>query len=120
MGRDISQHQLREGMENLRQHHHFIEIGKGRPYPHEAWYATAGYYFYFGHYYGGLVIAQLDEPARSEYAKWMLETMIRLQDPDGSWFDFPFYGYHKQYATAFAVMTMQTCRTVLQDGGPTG
>lgn len=108
--RNITQEELIEGLAHLRNEHHFIEIGKGRPYPHEAWYFTAGYYFMFGHYYAARVISQLQDPAqRAEYRQWMLETMTRLQDPDGSWFDFPLYGYHKAYGTAFGLLALQAC-----------
>ncbi|MDY7108547.1 MAG: prenyltransferase/squalene oxidase repeat-containing protein [Planctomycetota bacterium] len=108
-GRDMTREDLLAGIENLREHHHFIEIGKARPYPHEAWYYTAGYYFLFGHYYASLVIGELPPEERAEYADWLARTMWRLQDPDGSWFDFPLYGYHKPYGTAFAIMTLQEC-----------
>ena len=111
--RDISQQQLLEGLANLRNEHHFIEIGKGRPYPHEAWYSTAGYYFMFGHYYAARIIRELEDPAqREDYRQWMLSTMTRLQDPDGSWFDFPLYGYHKAYGTAFGLLALQACDAV--------
>ncbi len=109
LGRDITRDELLAGARNLREQHHFIEIGKGRPYPHEAWYQTAGYYFLFGHYYAALVIDELAPADRAEYGAWLARTMHRLQDDDGSWFDFPLYGYHKAYGTAYAVMTLEVC-----------
>jgi hypothetical protein len=108
-GRDISRADLLAGVKALKDEHRFIEIGKDRPYPHEAWYYTAGYYFLFGHYYAARVLERVGPAERSAYQSWLAATMARLQDPDGSWFDFPFYGYHKQYGTAFAVMTLQSC-----------
>lgn len=107
--RDITRDELLAGVKNFREHHHFIEIGKARPYPHEAWYFTAGYYFLFGHYHASLVIAELPPEERAEHADWLARTMWRLQDPDGSWFDFPLYGYYKAYGTAYALMTLQEC-----------
>ncbi len=107
--RDITKDELLAGMSRLREHHHFIEIGKCRPYPHEAWYYTAGYYFFFGHYYAAMVINELDEPDRADYAEWLARTMWRLQDPDGSWLDYPLYGYGKAYGTAYAVLTLEGC-----------
>ncbi len=105
--RDVTQDDLVFGVEELRRWHHYILIGKGRPMPHEAWYATAGYYFLFGHYYAGRVINELPEPDRTEHAGWLAETMAELNEDDGSWFDFPLYGYHKAYGTAFGTMTME-------------
>ncbi|MEO0477162.1 MAG: hypothetical protein AAF085_14515, partial [Planctomycetota bacterium] len=81
--------------------------GKGRPMPHEAWYATAGYYFMFGHYYAGRVIEQLPEPDRADHAQWLARVMADTNEADGSWFDFPLYGYYQAYGTAFGVLTLQ-------------
>lgn len=108
-GRDVTRAELAAGLANFQEHHHFIEIGKDRPRPHEAWYYTAGYYFLFGHYYAGLVIAELDAADQAKYRPWLAATLARLQDPDGSWFDFPLYGYHKPYGTAFALLGLEAC-----------
>lgn len=109
-GRAVTAADLRAGIEAMREHHHFMAIGRGRPYPHEAWYFTAGYYFLYGHYYGARVINQLtDEGERSELRQWMSQTMASMQSPDGSWFDFPLYGYHQYYGTAFALLALQEC-----------
>jgi multidrug resistance efflux pump len=106
-GRGVTRDELAAGLRALRDRHHFIEIGKGRPYPHEAWYYTAGYYFLFGHYYAARAIAELSPEERALLAPWLAETLARLQDPDGSWFDFPLYGYHRAYGTAFAVLALE-------------
>lgn len=106
-GRDVSVEDLAFGVEELRAWHHYILIGKGRPMPHEGWYATAGYYFMFGHYYASRVIEQLPEADQQEHAKWLAATIAELNEPDGSWFDFPLYGYYKAYGTAFGVLTLQ-------------
>ena len=84
-------------------------IGKGRPIPHEGWYFTAGYYYLFGHYYASRVINQLDEPDRARFRTWLIDMMVKYQDPGGSWFDFPLYGYHKCYGAAFGCLTLQEC-----------
>ena len=36
--------------------------------------------------------------------------MLERQEKDGSWWDFPFYNYHRQYGTSFALMTLYRCR----------
>jgi hypothetical protein len=98
---------LKSGLQNLFDYHHIIEIGKGRPIPHEAWYNTAGYYFHFGHYYAARCARELADPDRQKFLDGLAATMVRLQDTDGSWWDFPLYGYYKAYGTAFALMTME-------------
>ena len=35
---------------------------------------------------------------------------LRLQEKDGSWWDYPFYDYHQPYGTAFALMSLYRCR----------
>ena len=102
----LTQDDLRTGLENLFKHHHFIEMGKSRPYPHESWYYTAGYYFFFGHYYAAHVARELPAEEGRKYLGGLQSVICRLQDPDGSWWDFPLYGYHKAYGTAFALMTL--------------
>ena len=101
---------LEMGLDNLFKNHHFIEMGKGRPMPHESWYYTAGYYFFFGHYYAARCARELPEAERKKYNAQLASVMCRLQDPDGSWWDFPLYNYYKSYGTAFALMTMEFAR----------
>lgn len=107
---ELTTEDLNQGVADLRTWHHYIMIGKGRPMPHEGWYATAGYYFMFGHYYAARVINQLPEDQRNDHAQWLAELMADLAEDDGSWFDFPLYGYYKAYGTAFGVMTLEEAR----------
>ncbi len=101
---------LAHGVDDLRRHHHFLRIGQGRPYPHEAWYYTAGYYFFFGHRYAALAIAALEPERRDPHQAWLRSFLAGIQEPDGSWWDFPFYGYHKEYGTALALLALQALR----------
>ena len=36
--------------------------------------------------------------------------LLPLQEPDGSWWDYQLYGYHKPYGTAYVLMTLARCR----------
>jgi len=105
---------LELGLRQLREWHHYILIGKGRPIPHEGWYATAGYYFMFGHYYAGLVIEDLPDGPRQDHAKWLATTLRDLQDDGDTWFDFPVYGYGHAYGTAFGVLALQATDRALR------
>ena len=111
--RDISLSQMRTGVESLRDDHHYIEIGRGRKRPHEAYYSTSGYYYFYGHYYAGRVIEQLDEPDRTTLATWLQDVMVDVQDPGGSWFDYPLYGYGHAYGTAYGILVLQACDRAL-------
>ncbi len=105
----VGEEQIREGLERLFREHRFIEIGRKREYPHEAWYFTAGYYYYFGHYYAAKLIERL--PDKADYREQLRSFVLPHQEPDGSWWDFNLYDYGKPYGTAFAIMTLLRCKS---------
>jgi hypothetical protein len=35
--------------------------------------------------------------------------LMKLQEKEGDWWDYPLYDYHRQYGTAMAVMALQRC-----------
>ncbi len=84
----------------------WLDIGRKRPIPHESWFSIAGYFFYYGQYHAALCIEELPESKRNIYRPYLAETLVRLQEQDGSWWDFPLYDYHQQYGTAFAVLSL--------------
>jgi hypothetical protein len=88
----------------------WLDLGRKRPIPHESWFAVAGYFFYYGHYYGGLCIEQLPEARRGPHQDQLAQILLRLQEKDGYWFDYMMYDYHQQYGTAFALMSLARCR----------
>ena len=90
--------------------HGWLDIGRKRPIPHESWFAVAGYFFYYGHYYAALCIEHLPEEQQGEFLDQLALVLLDRQEKDGSWWDFPLYNYHQQYGTAFALMALQRCR----------
>jgi hypothetical protein len=88
----------------------WLDMGRKRPIPHEAWCQVAGYFFFFGHYYASLCIDQLPESDRGPFQDYMAHVMLPLQEKDGSWWDYPLYNYHQPYGTAFALMTLGRTR----------
>jgi hypothetical protein len=87
----------------------WLDMGRKKPIPHESFFAVAGYFFYFGHYYAGLSFAQLPSEDRPFYQDHMADLLLKLQSDDGSWWDFPLYNYHQAYGTSFALMTLKCC-----------
>jgi hypothetical protein len=85
-------------------------MGRKRPIPHESHFQVAGYFYYYGHYYASLCINQLPAADRGTHYDQLTELMIKKQEKDGSWWDYPMYNYHQQYGTAFALMTLGYCR----------
>jgi hypothetical protein len=88
----------------------WLDMGRKKPIPHESFFAVAGYFYYFGHYYAGMCISHVPKEARPFYQDHLATLMIGLQSKDGSWWDYPLYNYHQQYGTAFALMTLKCCR----------
>jgi hypothetical protein len=98
----------------------WLDIGRKRPIPHESWCQVAGYFFYFGHYYAALCIEQLPERERGPFQDQLAYLLVRRQEKDGSWWDFPMFDYHQQYGTAFALMSLGRTRKAKAVGDSTG
>jgi hypothetical protein len=90
--------------------HNFIAMGRKRIWPHESWYATAPYYYYFGHYYAARLLEKLGTSGKEKYGERLAQQITPFQEPDGSWFDYAMWDYHKPYGTAFALMTLLRCQ----------
>jgi hypothetical protein len=93
----------------------WLDMGRKRPIPHESHMQVAGYFYYFGHYYGALCMLQLPKEERAFYQDHLAHILMERQEADGTWWDFPLYNYHQQYGTAFALMSLKCCRK--EDGG---
>jgi len=107
---------LKEWLDRLVTRNGWLDMGRKKPIPHESFAQVAGYFFYFGHYYGALCIGQLPESERPRYQDQLARLLARLQESDGSWFDYPLYSYHKPYGTAFAILSLQCCRKLKNRG----
>jgi hypothetical protein len=77
--------------------------------PHESYFAVAGYFFYFGHYYTAYLIPLMPSEERAYYQDHLATVLMNVQTKDGSWWDYPLYNYHQQYGTAFALMSLKRC-----------
>jgi hypothetical protein len=114
-GREVvTQDVLKQQLDVFFKDHIFIEIGRGRQFPHEAWYATAPYYYYFGHYYASRNVLALKEDIRAEYADKLADLVVKGQYDDGSYWDYPLYGYHKPYGTGYALMILNNCKKAME------
>ncbi len=99
-----------EGLKMFFREHIYLDMGRKRPYPHEAWYQTSGYYYYFDHYYAARLLEKLNRNDRARFAPQLAQHVLPHQEADGSWWDYAMWDYHKPYGTAFAVMTLLRCR----------
>ena len=87
----------------------WLDIGRKRPVPHEAWFQVAGYFYYFGHYYAALSLNELPQSERKPFQQMLARLMVDRQEKNGSWWDYPLYDYHDPYGTAFALMSLYRC-----------
>lgn len=108
--KEVTDQVLIDWLDRLFARNLWLDIGRKRPIPHESYFAVAGYFFYYGHYYAAECIHELPTKERPRYQALLANLLINLQEKDGSWWDFPLYNYHQPYGTAFAVMSLLRCR----------
>jgi hypothetical protein len=101
---------MKEWLDRLISRNGWLDMARKRPVPHESHFQVAGYFYYFGHYYATLCIEQLDPKDRPFYQDHLARILLKVQERDGSWWDYPLYNYHQQYGTAFALMSLKRCR----------
>ena len=89
----------------------WLSIGRKRPIPHESYFQVAGYFYYYGHYYAALCIDDLPADRRRHFQDHLAHILLKYQEKNGSWFDYPLYDYGHPYGTGYGVMTMLRCRT---------
>jgi hypothetical protein len=106
----ITEDVLKAWLDRLITRNGWLDMGRKRPIPHESHFQVAGYFYYFGHYYATRCIHQLQPSERPFYQDHLAHLLLALQEKDGSWWDYPFYNYHQQYGTAFALMSLVHCR----------
>jgi len=99
-------------LEGFFTNHVFLEMGRKRDYPHQSWYQTSGYYYYYDHYYAAELIAHLPRPQAQAMAHQLVDIILPLQEPDGSWWDYAMWDYHKPYGTAFVLLALEECQKV--------
>jgi hypothetical protein len=84
-----------------------------RPIPHESWYYISGYFYLYGHAYAAYVLERLPPGLQRNLAPLLIRALFYCRDPDGSFWDYPLYSYHKPYGTAFALIALVRARAAL-------
>jgi hypothetical protein len=102
----VTDERIRTGLEAFFEHHRFLDVARMRPVPHEAYYANAGYFYFFGHVYAGLVIGLLPEKERESWHARLRAQIVKTQRKDGSFCDFLGQGYLVVAGTAFASIAL--------------
>ena len=97
---------IREGLGHFFEHHRFLDVARMRPVPHEAYYANAGYFYFFGHYYTALAINELPVAEREAWHAKLRPHLVKCQYDDGSTSDFLHSRYDILASTAYAAMAL--------------
>jgi hypothetical protein len=98
--------ELVKGLEQLRDNHRFAVAGLRRPQPHSSWYAVSGYFYLYGYQYAALVLGQVPEEDAARFRPFVEESILKTRQPDGSFWDYPTYDYHKFYGTGYALIAL--------------
>lgn len=88
----------------------FQVLGLRRPIPHTGHYQISGYFYLYGFAYAAYVLEERAPEVQARFAPHLARAVLRCREPDGSFWDYPLYRYHKPYGTAFAVMALSRLR----------
>jgi hypothetical protein len=102
----VTDEKVREGLAAFFEHHRFLDVARMRPVPHEAYYANAGYFYFFGHYYTALVVNELPAAEREAWHAKLRPHVVKCQYDDGSTGDFLHSRYDVLASTAYAAMAL--------------
>lgn len=102
----VTPDRLREGLAAFFDEHRFLDAARLRPIPHEAYFANAGYFYFFGHYYAALAINLLPEAEREAWHARLRPHLVKAQREDGSCTDFIETRYELLASTAFLALAL--------------
>jgi len=108
LGHGIDLQELEKGVRMLLRKRRFARMALHRPVPHESWFSVSGYFYLFGYFYAGECCRLLPEETVAEVRDGLIEEVLYVHYPDGSSWDYPFYGYDKPYGTAYSVLALQS------------
>ncbi|MBI5433319.1 MAG: hypothetical protein HZA52_10870 [Planctomycetes bacterium] len=104
--RSITADRIGEGLVQFFEHHRFLDAARMRPIPHEAYYANAGYFYYFGHLYAAQAIQMLPLEQRESFHARLRPHVIKTQRPDGSFCDYQWQSYNVAACTGMAASAL--------------
>jgi len=105
-GASLPEGAMHEGVNQFFKQHHFLDLARNKPIPHEGYYAVAAYFYLFGHYYASAAIDSLPEDVAAPYSERLRYEILKCRQKDGSFWDFWIASCTKAYGTAFAIMSL--------------
>ncbi len=104
---EITDDTIRFGLEAFFRMHHFLDAARQKPIPHESYYANAGYFYFFGHYYAAKAINLLPVDERAPLHAKLRPHLVKAQWADGSSVDFIGSTYCWTASTAFSILALE-------------
>jgi len=98
--------EFEKGLRWLVKHHRFAWAAVREPTPHRSWYSVSGYFYLYGYAYASYALDYVPAENRAQYRAPLMKAVVMTRAPDGSFWDYPLYGYHKPYGTAYAVIAL--------------
>jgi len=108
-GGGVTVEDLGKGIENIGENHRFAIAGLRRPIPHESWYQVSGYFYLYGHMYAGMALERVPPGEQRRLWPIVVRGILKAREPDGSFWDYPIYGFGKAYGTGYALMALARC-----------
>lgn len=113
-GRPVGDAAFGKALEDLLvKHAGFQRLGLRRPIPHESWYQISGYFYLYGHAYAAYVLEKLSTAQQRRFWPLLVNAVAQCKEPDGSYWDYPLYSYHKPYGTAYALLVLARAQRFL-------
>jgi hypothetical protein len=75
---------------------------------------NSGYFYFFGHYYAGQVLALLEPEAVERFYGPLVQSIAKTQSPDGSMIDFFMNDYGRPYGAAYGIGTLLEAKKALK------
>lgn len=97
---------VRKGLEDFFKYRKFLDHVRTRPIPHEGFYANAGYFYFFGHYYAALAIELLPEEEREAWHAQLRPHLVKTQFKNGGTSDFLDSSYLVTASTSYLILSL--------------
>lgn len=104
--RRVTAERLAQGIERFFEHRRFLDLVRMRPIPHEGWFANAGYFYFFGHYYASQVIALLPEDQREGWHRQLRPHLVKTLSEAGATSDFLTSNYMVVAGTSYLILAL--------------
>jgi hypothetical protein len=97
---------IREGLQAFFDQHVYLDMARTRPVPHEGWFANAGYFYFFGHFYAAKAISLLPREEQELMHRRLRYHITKTLSPEGSCSDFMVSSFLVHASSSFAALVL--------------